>query len=316
MALSLTCDCGARFEVEDTLAGQTVLCPDCQQSLKAPALARVPLRTSHLALASAILALVGAFTPGSLVAVVLGLLAIFHITRHRDRVTGLGFATFGIIVGGCCSILTWLALSKSELFGPGFLRERTLAAQLDTSGPLEVVQPAHGFAVTRPAERWGQAVDNQLDDPIVSTLQKDRDLLLVQPGLYAFVDVRTYNRDQFAALDQCQAIVLGEFGKPPVVNPKNPWGQQVDEDDDGFGRFLRSHVRESRELPPLGKAQGREMLVDVSGLGPPWRFLIRMYKRTPGTLYVVRGYTQMRRFRTVEEELRKALDSFRILGER
>src|SRR4051812_13283476 len=56
MALSLTCACGARFEVEDTLAGQEVSCPECQQPLKAPALQRVPLRTSGFALASAQLA--------------------------------------------------------------------------------------------------------------------------------------------------------------------------------------------------------------------------------------------------------------------
>ena len=33
MPLSLTCDCGARFELEEALAGQSVSCPECQQVL-------------------------------------------------------------------------------------------------------------------------------------------------------------------------------------------------------------------------------------------------------------------------------------------
>ena len=73
MPLSLICDCGARFEVEDALAGQTVSCPECQQPLKAPAAQRPTLRTSAFALASFLLAVVGAFTVvGTIAAVILG----------------------------------------------------------------------------------------------------------------------------------------------------------------------------------------------------------------------------------------------------
>src|SRR5579872_4982561 len=100
MALSLTCDCGARFEVEDTLAGQEVSCPECQQPLKAPALQALPVQTSALAIASAVLALAGAFTVvGTLAAVGLGIAALVSIARHRDRLAGSGLALFGILAG-------------------------------------------------------------------------------------------------------------------------------------------------------------------------------------------------------------------------
>src|SRR5260221_13020215 len=120
MSLSLTCDCGARFEVEDTLAGQTVACPDCQEPIKAPAAQRPPLRTSALALASVICALVGAFTiVGTIAAVILGVVAVVTITRHRDRLAGLGFAAFGIVAGVLFTGLTIFAFSNKGVLGMG-----------------------------------------------------------------------------------------------------------------------------------------------------------------------------------------------------
>src|SRR5579872_6625985 len=110
MALSLTCDCGARFEVEDTLAGQEVSCPECQQPLKAPALQGLPVRTSALAIASAVLALAGAFTVvGTVAAVVLGVAAQVSIRRHRERLAGYWLASFGIFAGVNLTVLMLLA---------------------------------------------------------------------------------------------------------------------------------------------------------------------------------------------------------------
>src|SRR5206468_896054 len=120
MALSLVCSCGARFELEDTLAGQEVLCPECSQPLKAPSLSKPPLRTSILALASFNLAIIGAFTlVGTVVAVVLGIVALVQITRARDRLAGAGFALFGIVAGLGLTALTLFAVSAQEIFDIG-----------------------------------------------------------------------------------------------------------------------------------------------------------------------------------------------------
>ncbi len=314
MALSLTCDCGARFEVEDTLAGQEVSCPECQQPLKAPALQALPVRTSALAIASAVLALAGAFTVvGTLAAVGLGVAALVSIARHRDRLAGAGLAIFGIVAGCALTPLMLLALTTSELFGVGgWFREKVLADQIDTSGPLEVVEK--DFAITRPSEKWGQATANALDDPILAGLQKDRDLLLVQPARNAFVDVRVVRNSKGVTIEGCRLEVLKELESVR----DNPFQDGADDED--FPQPRRpgrpSTVKPlgpEPELPALDGAQGREMTVDVHRAGQAWRFLVHYYKKPGKPLYIVRAYTQKRNFRRVEGELRQALDSFRLL---
>src|SRR5579859_5391625 len=42
MAISLTCSCGARLEIDDKFAGQAIPCPDCQQPLNTAAATPVP----------------------------------------------------------------------------------------------------------------------------------------------------------------------------------------------------------------------------------------------------------------------------------
>src|SRR5262245_28107264 len=123
MSLSLACSCGARFEVEDTFAGQTISCPDCHQSIQAPAIQAKSLRTSGFALASATMTLVLAFTGiGTLLAVLFGIVALRQISRHRDQVTGSGFAIFGIVGGTVFTILFVLAIIRTELFGFDLVR--------------------------------------------------------------------------------------------------------------------------------------------------------------------------------------------------
>src|SRR5262245_25176560 len=100
MSLSLRCSCGAAFEVETAFAGREVACPECQRSLRVPASERTPRRTSGLAIASVILAVAGAFTVlGTVIAVLLGLVALVGIARHRERLAGTGYAIFGIVWG-------------------------------------------------------------------------------------------------------------------------------------------------------------------------------------------------------------------------
>src|SRR5207248_9870045 len=118
MPLLLTCSFGARFEVEDSQAGQMITCPACDRPLTAPGLDRVPLRTSGLAIASVVLALVGAFTLlGTLAAVALGGVALINIAQNPDRVTGKGYAIFGIVAGIIFTGLTLFAFTRGDWFG-------------------------------------------------------------------------------------------------------------------------------------------------------------------------------------------------------
>lgn len=305
----ITCGCGARFEVEETLAGQEVLCPDCQQPLKVPAVDRPSQLTSAWALASVILALVGAFTVfGSLAAVFVGVLALFRISRHRQQVTGAGFAIFGICLGVLFTVLTLFALNTADVFGlETWLREQNLARQLDTSGPLEIIIGVKGFAITRPTEKWGQVRGNQSDDPVVSDLQRNLDLLLMQVTHHAFVDVRRMPAGNIRTFEQCQDEILAEFEGNNLRRP-------FDEDDEEFHPVNRAHLQASRKLGIREGAEVRELEVEARRARQSWHFLIRLYRRGNGPIYVVRAYTPRRHRGRIEGELQTALDSFRLLG--
>src|SRR5260370_353488 len=87
MSLSLSCPCGARFEVEESLARQTVSCPECQQPVQAPAVTRRPLRTSGWAVTGVVTGLVLAFTGiGTILAILFGILALVSISRNPGQV--------------------------------------------------------------------------------------------------------------------------------------------------------------------------------------------------------------------------------------
>ena len=265
-------------------------------------------RSPAAGLASVVLALVGAFTVvGTVLAVFLGFYALLHIARQRQRVAGTGFAVCGICLGIGFTTLTVFALTTSDLFGlENLLRERTMAEQVDTSGPLEIVQGAKGFAITRPSEKWGQVLGNQSDDPAVSALQKNRDLLLLQVAHYAFLDVRACRRGNSRNLDQCQDEILDEFQIHRRVKPF-----EVEEDD--VPAAFHARLLNSRQLPTKEGVEGHEMDVDVRSAGQPWHFTIRLYRRGNDRIYIVRAYTGKRHHAHNKSELETALDSFRIL---
>lgn len=304
----LTCACGARFEVDDSLAGQEVLCPECQQPIKAPDAERLSRVTSGWALASVSLALIGAFTVvGTIVAVLLGLIALASISRNRDRVTGTGFAALGICLGVLFTVLTVVALNADNIFGlESWLREQTLGQKIDTAGPLEIVRVLKGFAITRPTEKWGEVLGNDSDDPAVGAFQEQLDLLLMQMARHAFIDVRMLPVGPFQNLDQCESEIVAGF--ETHRRPRDPF-----DDDDDFHPAARVRRLGERRLEPKDGMEGRELEIEVRCGGKPWHFLIRLYRRGNGRVYVVRAYGPKRRFAEVRGELETALDSFRIL---
>lgn len=305
----LTCRCGARFEVDDALAGQEVLCPECQQPVKAQDAERPPRLTSGWALASVVLALVGAFTVlGTIAAVLFGFIALVSISRHRDRITGAGFAVLGICLGVLFTVLTVVALNADTMFGlESWLREQTLAQKVDTTGPMEIVRGFQGFAITRPTEKWGQVQGNDSGDEAVGAFQVDLDLLLMQLKRHAFIDVRMMSGIPLKSLDQCEAEIVA--GLETHRRPRNPF----EDDDDDIRPAPRVRRLGERRLDARDGMQGRELEVEVRCAGKPWRFLIRLYRRGKGGIYVVRAYGPKQRFADVRGELETALDSFRIL---
>jgi hypothetical protein len=308
--------------VEDALSGQEVSCPECQQPVKAPAAGRQPPRTSGYALASVVLALTGAFTVvGTVAAVVLGGLALTSIARSRGRLSGAGFAVFGIVAGTVFTFLTVLALSRNEIFGlDGWVRERTLAGQVDTSGPLEVDRRDQGYTIARPSERWGRVRGNATDEPALGEVQRDLDLLLLNVRRYAYVDVRVDTKDNHLSLDAYrEQVILKELrggARDKVREPR--FGPEDDDEDFRWDPVSRASViGEVRPAPHMGEWQGQEVEVKLERGGQRWWFLVRVYRKGGGfdgrdPVYVVRGYTPWRQQQRNRAELERALDSFRI----
>jgi hypothetical protein len=301
MPLPITCDCGARFDADEALAGKETTCPECHEPVSVAAADASPPLTSLLALSSAVLTLVGAFTVvGTAVAALLGLAGLVQIARSRGRLAGTGLATFGVVAGAALTVLTLFALSSGELLGLGSPTHLGLLAhEVNTTGPLEVVVAEKGFAVTRPSVSWGRAIGDDVEDVVVSELLDEPDLLLVQPARYLFVEVRVAANG--TTLDRCADEVLnnlraGRHDVPLFVR-----------------REVRPTVRETRQLPAEGWAERRELVVDVQCGSQPWTILVRLQKSADGEVYITRAYTQRRRFAHAQLELQQALDSFRLV---
>ena len=303
MALSLTCDCGARFEVEDTLAGQTVACPECQEPIKAPAAQRPPLRTSALALASCVCALVGAFTVvGTIAAVVLGVVAVVSILRHRDRLAGLAFASFGIVAGVLFTGLTVLAFSKVEAFGMGnWARAQALAPIVDDTGPMEVTRA--GYAITRPSETWG-VLTAMPRDPLVKAMDNKSDLSLVDMRTYAFIDVKVDSLTN-RTLIEYQSQMIAE-----LCPPRKPW----EPPDDGPNASVITKAVPISGAPVSTRGADfseREFVIEVGGGRQTWHMLVHLYLNTrTKMLYVVRCYAPKAYYERMQTDFRSALDSF------
>lgn len=296
MPLSLACSCGARFEVEDHFAGQTVHCPECQQAVSAAVPLSQPLRTSGFAIASVVLALVGAFTGiGTLLAVVLGTIALLQIRKYPRQVAGAGYAILGIGCGLVFSVLFLLAIIQTEVFGVDMLRERLMGHDVDRDGPLEVSRPADGFAIRRPSGQWGVARPT-----LASDLAPDCQLLLVNLGKNAFIDVTSEARDG-RTLDDCKDAVLQRFrgnrnnSGPPAL------------------RFRDLEVESSKLLPADGNAQVLELMFRVRLGAEPLTYLVRIIQQGNTDVYIIRAWTPRGRFERLEPEFRQALDSFRVL---
>ena len=131
MTLALTCTCGARLEIDEKFAGQTIACPDCNRPL-ATAPAATPPKTSGLALASLLLALIGAFTlVGSLLAMAYGLWGLKQIRRTPEQIGGRRYARAGIVLGGIFTVLT-LGL----LWSRDFLKLDSLLRTIESAGSI------------------------------------------------------------------------------------------------------------------------------------------------------------------------------------
>lgn len=301
MALTLTCTCGAHFEVPDSYAGQTVNCPECHAVLQAVPSAPSPIRTSGFALASVFFALVTACTGvGTILAVILGLIALAHIAVNRDRFAGKGYAWFGITTGLICTGLFLFAVIKGELFGADErVREHFKSQQVDRSGDLEIRRPDDGFAITRPSRSWGVAKRE-----LAQELADDADLVLVHPGKDANIAVNSEDLGR-RTFEAYRDEIVDKYRKP--ADDEFPFGKPKKVAKD-------FQLRQNQRLPSENGLEMAEVLLDVRRDGQLNTYLIRIiHVSNERDVFTVTGWTSKRRFPRAEAEIRQALTSLRVL---
>lgn len=300
MTLSLTCACGARLEIDPKFAGKVVNCPDCNRPLSTTPSVPLPARTSLLALASFVLALVGAFTlAGTIVAVVLGALALGQIARAPEPLGGRRFALAGIAVGVVFTLLTFTALTATELLGlDGLLRTFEWAGKIDYQGELTVsideragIDKIKVASIQRPSLSWGKAqytreehellaLVNVWDDAHILVLTKD----LTRPE--SLEVCREEGQQRFLDSELVKTILGRSRGKSP-----GPTGTD----------------RDRKQLPGT---EIQEFYFDTRLAGIDRTFLIHVH-REGSKIMVVAGGTRKNRFQRLQGQLRTALESFK-----
>jgi hypothetical protein len=318
MSLALTCDCGARFDADDLLAGKEVPCPECRQPVQAPARARTTPQTTGWALASVVLALLGAFTLlGTLLAILAGLWALVVIRRQPERFSGAGLAVGGIACGAVFSLLTLALLARPDLLPlAGWFRQRSLAGQIDTTGTLEMITRSNDLLIDRPSHDWGRARNDHTDDPVVGELQQKLDLLLVNVRRHAYVDVIRDTTNNNRSLKDYGDVLSDTLNPPRTAllgrdESSRRWAKGLPEETTGPFPPIR---KKQQNLAPVDGHDVVEWQFEQARGGQTWWFIIRAYKGSKaGTpIYVVRAYTLKRQKDANEEELREILDSVRI----
>jgi hypothetical protein len=310
MTISLTCACGARLEIDETFAGQTVNCPDCQRPIKTPRAERPGLQTSGFALVSLVLALVGAFTIlGTLLAVVFGALGLRDIARRPEAVTGKGFAVTGIALGLVLTAVTAFALTSAELFGTP---TNNLVSRFQWAGKLEypegdeVVRRVERFAIKRPEPRarWGVKRVEAADQFELQHAPSDLLMVNVDEDAHLLCYAEPGGRDD---LKDCLDKVLEDFRKRDragIFTAGKPTSRS------GTLTVIEPAVT----LKPLGNLESRQVVVDKSLAGQRRRFIIRVVKSADDTdMYALIGGAHVGHFDQVKDALTKSMNSLRIL---
>lgn len=333
MPLALTCECGARFDVDDVLAGQEVPCPECTAMIKASDQAVTP-RTSLWALSALAIALIGAFTPGGgLLAVLVGLVALLVILRKRKLLTGQSIALTAIGIGFCCAVLTAVLFLKPDVLPVGaWLRQRAVAGQLEDPKDLKVASRTGDVTLERPSHDWAIVKSGKSNDPTITDLQQKSDLLLFNLKRNAYVEVIRDAVNASIPLQEYQERIRVDLNPyvPRFLGNEDPgWGGAGGpgggNPDVGPAAFAPQFDNEGHKLTePLDEHFGREWRATVKRGGQTWRFIIRAYRKPTrkvegaapppaGPIYVIRAYAPTSKFNpAMEKHLVTLLDTARL----
>lgn len=313
MGVSITCECGARFELESHFSGQPMNCPECQQPIESDSSIPLSPRTSYCAILALILSLAGAPTLiGSVAGIIFGWFAWKNIRNAPSQLTGRGLALTGIMMG-------ILGLTICTSFYSGLINIKLIqdllvtSVKADPEGNLEHVDAVNKFSMTRPNRHWG-VVDRESDaDPILSALlEENTALLLGHIEKPVFIDVN-YDSNQFRTLEECATQIIEDFSfgnKPTDIFNQAPNNLNLDREH----FFVRSLIQMPAKinLAPLNGVNGMELVFTTRFALHNWPFRIRLYKKGDH-LTVVRAFARNQKdMEAVKTDVDQILDSFRI----
>jgi len=302
MTLAINCTCGARLELDDRFAGQTIQCPDCQKPLQAPPLTSPLLRTSGVALASVILALVGAFTViGTIVAVILGVLALRQIARRPQQLTGRRFALAGVGAGAILTAVSLFAYIKTDFFGlDRLLRGPMWAGKLDYSESMEVASGS--IMLKRPNPHWGHYRPRETQDNF-GQLTRSEFVILVNLKDDAHAIGFSFPKGQLPDnFEEYRNAAIPKLLKSELVRlliPKRRADSLPEHSD-----------RDRKEIPGENGRREEALLLDVR-LGKHERTFLMRFFPSGDEIYVVAAGTRKNRYRAQETQLQQIVDSFK-----
>jgi hypothetical protein len=311
MPISVTCQCGARLEIDEKFLGKEIPCPDCQRPLptKAPA-APPPLdlpdyrRTSGLAVLSLTLALVGAFTlVGTIAAIAIGILALKEIAGKSNKLDGINLARAGIVLGAIFAVITLASMVSPTVFGLDvFLREMALASRLKysaralieneiTNGKIKIERPA-------PVESWAEYLGSGQQ-----TANVESDLLiLVNVREDAYISCQSSDREFAADPEALEKTALERFHKSELVNLLGKTKGKL---------ASEGKIVESRKPPAAGGTH--EIILDIR-IGNQERRCLLLFSTEQNLLKlnVFVGCARKNRFDRMQEQFRKAFETFKV----
>lgn len=310
MPISVTCQCGAKLEIDEKFLGKDVPCPDCQRPLptKAPP-APPPLdlpdyrRTSGLAVLSLALALVGAFTiVGTLAAIVVGVFALRDIAAKSKKLEGLGYARAGIAVGATFTFITLAALASPYVLGlDALIRQLALASRVQYPAD-KIITSTHGgkrddVELTRPSNLWGSYISPTV---LPNNVESD-DLILINIDEDAYIACQTVNFEGAQDNeDEKLDNILKRFYKSELVNL--------------LGRLNGKPLGRTGDIVDNRLVEGdrkREVTLDLN-LGVPRRIVLQFKADDKtGPLVVLVGAARKGRFERLTDDFHKTFESFK-----
>lgn len=307
MPISVTCECGARLEIDEKFLGKEIQCPDCQRPLPTKAPTTPPplelpdyRRTSGMAVLSLTLSLVGGFIGGGIAGIVVGVFALKEIAAKPTRLEGANLARAGIATGIVTTLLLLAGLISPYVLGVDeLLRELALAKRTDRGikEVLSVTVPNGDISIKRPSRAWGQYASTSLPN---SAFQSDALILvnIAEDAFIACMDIDTGHDDKDEELMMNK--VRDRVQKSELLNL--------------IGRLGRDAPPEAKivEKKPLGADGVQELILDLRLAGIERRLLVQYLPadRTKLKAFLRVGCARKNRFDRVQKEFREAFATF------